>query len=94
MQEFLAAILPLVIIFGVMWFILIRPAQKRQKQTKAMQDALSRGDVIMTVGGLKGTIEAVDEEMIHLRVANNVTVQFARQAVASVLEKKDDNGAA
>jgi len=91
MQEFIGAILPLVIIFGVMWFILIRPARKRQKETQAMQEALRSGDVILTISGVKGTIEAVDENAVHLRIANNVTIEIVKQAVASVVEKKEGN---
>ena len=88
MQEFIGAILPLVIIFGVMWFILIRPARKRQKETQAMQEALRSGDVILTISGVKGTIEAVDENAVHLRIANNVTIEIVKQAVASVVKKE------
>ena len=77
-METLISLLPIIIMFIAMWFILIRPAQKRQKQTLEMQNALQRGDRIVTVGGLHGTIEAVDDTAVVLNIADNVNVRFEK----------------
>lgn len=85
-MENLAGLLPFIAMFAVMWFLLIRPAQKRQKATKAMQEGLKRGDQVITIGGLHGTIDAVDEASVFLKVADGTTLQFDRQAIGRVTE--------
>lgn len=80
----LASLLPFIAMFAVMWFFLIRPAQKRQKETKQMQSELKRGDDVVTIGGLHGTIDAVDEETVFLKVSEGTTLRFERQAVGRV----------
>lgn len=79
-------ILPFVAMIGVMWLFLIRPAQKRQKATKLMQEELKRGDSIVTIGGVHGTIDAVDDSSIYLKVSEGVTLRFDKQAVGRVAE--------
>ncbi|QTD43257.1 preprotein translocase subunit YajC [Sporosarcina sp. Te-1] len=76
----------LVVMFAIMWFLLIRPAQKRQKQTRTMQESLKRGDKVITIGGLHGTIDAVDESSVFLKVTDGTTLQFDKQAVGRVIE--------
>ena len=76
----------LVVMFAIMWFLLIRPAQKRQKQTRTMQESLKRGDKVITIGGLHGTIDAVDESSVFLKVQDGTTLQFDKQAVGRVIE--------
>ena len=86
MGQSIMGILPFVAMIAVMWFFLIRPAQKRQKATKTMQSALKRGDEVITIGGLHGSVEAVDELTIYLKVADGVTLRFDRQAVGRVAD--------
>lgn len=80
------SILPFVAMIGVMWLFLIRPAQKRQKATKLMQEELKRGDSIVTIGGVHGTIDAVDDSSIYLKVSEGVTLRFDKQAVGRLAE--------
>ena len=80
-------LLPFIAMFAIMWFFLIRPAQKRQKETKAMQSALKRGDKVITIGGIHGSIDAVDEATVYLKVADGTTLRFDRQAVGRVTEQ-------
>ena len=87
-MEGLMGLLPFVAMFAVMWFLLIRPAQKRQKATKQMQSDLKRGDKVITIGGIHGTIDAVDDSSIFLKVAEGMTLQFDRQAVGRVSDSK------
>ncbi|MFC4409917.1 preprotein translocase subunit YajC [Chungangia koreensis] len=76
--------MPLVLMFAVMWFFLIRPAQKRQKTTAQMQNSLKRGDVVVTVGGLHGTVDAVDDTTITLKCLDGTTLRFERAAIGRV----------
>lgn len=69
-----------------MWFFIIRPAQKRQKATANMQSELRRGDRVVTVGGLHGQVDAVDDSTIYLTVADGTRMQFERQAIARVVD--------
>ncbi|MCZ2258392.1 preprotein translocase subunit YajC [Sporosarcina sp. G11-34] len=84
MNATLMNLLPFIAMFAVMWFLLIRPAQKRQKATKTMQSELKRGDAVITIGGIHGTIDAVDDSTIYLKVSDTTTLQFDRQAVGRV----------
>ena len=69
-----------------MWLFIIRPAQKRQKATANMQSELRRGDRIVTIGGLHGTVDAVDDTTIYITVADGTRMQFERQAIARVVD--------
>ena len=75
---------PIIIMFVAMWFILIRPAQKRQKATVTMQSALKRGDKVVTVGGLHGEVDAIEDATVYLIIDNNVRVKFERQAIGRI----------
>ena len=84
-MEQLSGILPLVLIFVVFYFLLIRPQQKKLKSHKEMITNLKKGDKIVTQGGIMGTIHYVNEDgTISLEVADNVTVKVAKGMVADV----------
>lgn len=80
--------LPLVLIFGVFYFLLIRPQQKRQKEMKAMLIALRRGDRVVTGGGILGTVQKVKEgtDEVEVELAPNVRVTVLRETITSVLK--------
>ena len=83
-------ILPIVLIFAVFYFLLIRPQQKKQKEHRAMLDALRRGDRIVTGGGFLGTIsKVVSPEEVEVDLAPNVRVRVLRSTISSVLAKPD-----
>lgn len=86
-MEQLVGLLPIILMFVVMWFFIIRPAQKRQKTTASMQSSLKRGDIIVTVGGLHGTVDAVDDATVFI-TTGGTRLQFERAAIARVLETK------
>ena len=89
-QNALIQFLPLVLIFIVFYFLLIRPQQKRQKEHRAMLEALRRGDRIVTGGGLFGTVsKVVSPEEIEVDLAPNVRVRVLRSTIANVLSKPD-----
>lgn len=83
----LTGMLPLVLMFVVLYFIMIRPQMKRQKEHRAMIDALAKGDEVVTAGGLLGTVTRLSEGYLHIEIANGVEVQIQRSAVAQVLPK-------
>ena len=83
----LTGMLPLVLMFVVLYFIMIRPQMKKQKEHKAMIDALGKGDEVVTGGGLLGRITKVDEQYVSVEIAGNVVVQLQRSAVVQVLPK-------
>ncbi|MFM9993498.1 MAG: preprotein translocase subunit YajC [Burkholderiaceae bacterium] len=83
----LMSMLPLLLMFAVLYFVMIRPQMKRQKEQKAMIDALAKGDEIVTVGGVLGKIAQIGDTQIGLEVANGVVIQIQRVSVAQVLPK-------
>lgn len=86
----LMSILPLVLIFAVFYFFLIRPQQKKAQQQKDLLSTLRRGDRIMTNGGLIGVIhKVVSDQELQVEIAQNVYVRIARPMVATVLSKTE-----
>ena len=83
----LGQLLPLVLMFVVLYFIMIRPQMKRQKEHKAMIDALAKGDEVVVAGGLIGRVAKLGESMVNVEVANGVELQVQRSAVVQVLPK-------
>ena len=83
----LMSMLPLVLMFVVLYFIMIRPQMKRQKEHKSMVDALAKGDEVVTSGGLLGKVTKVGESYLSLELASGVEVQCQRSAVVQVLPK-------
>lgn len=84
------SILPLVLIFIVFYFLLIRPQQKQMKERKAMLAALSKGDHVVTNGGIMGKITAIDEhDILSVEIAKGVEVKVMRAMVSSVAAKTD-----
>ena len=87
LESSLMSLLPLILMFVVLYFIMIRPQMKRQQEHKAMVDALAKGDEVVTAGGLYGKISRVGESNLHIEVAEGVEVMVQRQAVTQVLPK-------
>ena len=68
-----------------MWFILIRPAQKRQKTTAQMQNNLKKGDRVVTIGGLHGEVDAIEDAAVYVLVDGKTRLKFERQAIGRVI---------
>src|ERR1700756_2129825 len=89
-QGALIQFLPLVLIFVVFYFLLIRPQQRKAKDQKTMLDALRRGDRVVTGGGIIGTVARVDNpEEVVVDIAENVRVRVVRSTITTVLAKPD-----
>ncbi|MFN9746495.1 MAG: preprotein translocase subunit YajC [Betaproteobacteria bacterium] len=83
----LFSLLPLVLMFVVLYFIMIRPQMKKQKEHKAMIEALAKGDEVVIAGGLMGRIAKLGDSYLHVEVASGVELQVQRGAVIQVLPK-------
>jgi preprotein translocase subunit YajC len=83
----LMSFLPLILIFVVFYFLLIRPQTKRAKEHKKMVEGLAKGDEVVTNGGLLGRITDVGENFVQLKIADNVEVKVQKQAVANLMPK-------
>ena len=79
--------MPLILIFVVFWFLLIRPQQKKAKEHKQMVEALKKGDEVITSGGLVGRVKNVGDDFVVLEVGDGLEVHVQRVAVASLLPK-------
>ena len=87
MMSSLTGMLPLVLMFVVLYFVMIRPQMKRQKEHRAMIDAIAKGDEVATAGGIIGRVTRLCEGFLHVEIASGVEVQVQRSAVAQVLPK-------
>ncbi|MFJ7665836.1 preprotein translocase subunit YajC [Lysinibacillus sp. NPDC097195] len=85
-MESILGFAPIILMFVAMWFILIRPAKKRQQETQNMQSSLQRGDKVITIGGLHGVIDSIEDTGVTLVIADNVRVKFDRQAIGRVVK--------
>lgn len=81
----LTPLLMIILLFGVMYFMMIRPQQKRRREAEQMQARLGVGDEVITIGGLYGTVTGVDDETVVIEVAPGVQTRYARQAIARVV---------
>ena len=79
--------LPILLMFVVLYFVMIRPQMKRQKEHKAMIDAIAKGDEVVMGGGIIGKIAKLGESYIHVEIANGVEIQVQRASVVQVLPK-------
>jgi preprotein translocase subunit YajC len=83
----LVTMLPFVLMFVVMYFVMIRPQMKKQKETRAMLDALAKGDPVVTAGGLIGTVTQLDDNYVTVQAAQGVELKFQRTAITMILPK-------
>ncbi len=86
-ESTLYSLLPLVLMFVVLYFIMIRPQMKKQKEHKSMIEAIAKGDEVIIAGGVMGRVAKMGYSYLHIEVANNVEIQVQRAAVVQVLPK-------
>ena len=87
MMSSLTSMLPLVLMFVVLYFVMIRPQMRKQKEHRSMIEALAKGDEVATAGGLLGKVSRLGEGYLTLEIAPGVEVQLQRSAVVQVLPK-------
>ena len=90
---FLVNVLPMMLImFAIIYFLMIRPEQKKQKERQSMMSKLQKGDKVLTIGGLHGTVTNVKDNVVMVRIADNTVVEVAKTAVSSVVNRTEDGG--
>jgi len=83
----MSMLFPMIIIFGIFYFMLIRPQQRKEKERRKMIDELKSGERVLFCGGIIGTITNVKESTFIIKIADNVKIEVARAAVSRVLQK-------
>lgn len=83
----LIQLLPLVVVFGIFYFLMIRPQQKRQKEHREMVAKVAVGDEIVTAGGILGKVAELNDQFAHVEVAEGVTIRIQRHTIGTVLPK-------
>lgn len=83
----LSTFLPLILMFVVMYFLMIRPQQKRAKEQKAMMDALAKGDEVITAGGILGKVSKVNDTYVTVEIAPNTEIVVQKHSVTTLLPK-------
>ncbi|HEY5522944.1 MAG TPA: preprotein translocase subunit YajC [Desulfuromonadaceae bacterium] len=80
-------VIPLVFMFAIFYFLLIRPQQKKAKEHKALLGSMKKGDNVITAGGVHGKVTAVENDLVTLEVANNINIKITKSYIAAI--KKD-----
>ncbi|MGM8364690.1 preprotein translocase subunit YajC [Virgibacillus sp. W0181] len=83
-METLISLSPIILMFVIFYFLLIRPQQKRQKQVRQMQSELKKGDAVITIGGLHGEVHAIDEDTVVIACGENSRMKYDRSAIREV----------
>ncbi|MDL4841635.1 preprotein translocase subunit YajC [Aquibacillus rhizosphaerae] len=86
-MDTLIGLLPIILMFVIFYFLLIRPQQKKQKAVRQMQSDLQKGDKIITIGGMHATVHAIDEDTLVLTVQDGTKLTYDRSAVREVLNR-------
>ncbi len=89
----LVQIAPLLLVFAVFYFLLIRPQQRKQKEHRAMLANLKRNDEVITSGGLYGTVVQISDQVVTLEIAPNVRVRVVKEQIASLVPRPGKKGA-
>jgi preprotein translocase subunit YajC len=79
--------LPIILIFVIFYFLLIRPQQRKQKEHQSMLDRISKGDRVVTSGGLFGTVVGVKDNIVVLKIAEDVKAEFAKSSISGIITK-------
>lgn len=87
----IGALMPLILIFFVFYFLLILPQQRKAKLHKKMLDELKEGDKVITVGGLIGEIEKIKDEIVTLKFKENTKIEILKNAISQVINKKKND---
>lgn len=92
MMNMLTQMAPLIIaFFGIIYFFQIRPQKQREKEKQKMLDAVTKGDKVITIGGINGTVVNAKEDTVILRVDDNTTIEFERRAINHVHQKSNSD---
>lgn len=87
----IAAFMPLILIFIIFYFLLIRPQQKKQKEVKQMLSTIQKGDKIITTGGIHGIVANIKEDIVSVKIADDVKIDVSRSCIAVVKREKEES---
>lgn len=88
-----AQFLPLILVFGIFYFLVIAPMRKRQKALQTMVDALKKGDKVVTNGGIYGEVAGLDANTLILKIADNVKIRIAKSAISGMAGETEKGNA-
>ncbi|MDD6382973.1 preprotein translocase subunit YajC [Mitsuokella jalaludinii] len=88
--EMLGTVGPIVVMIAIFYFLLYRPQKNQQKKRMSMLDSLKKGDHVVTIGGIYGTIESLNDKSLKLKVADHVVIEVARASINAVLTEGSD----
>lgn len=86
-QSPIASLIPLILMFGIFYFLLIRPQQKKAKEHRALMDTLKKGDLVVTAGGIHGKITSVEDAIVTMEIASGVNIRVNKGHIATITEK-------
>ena len=84
----LMSVVPFILIIAIFYFFIIRPQNKKQKETEKMINALKKGDKVVTIGGIHGTVSSTKEKTVVVKVDSNTQIEFSRSAISAVVTEK------
>jgi preprotein translocase subunit YajC len=84
-SSLLGTIVPMAVIVAIFYFLVIAPANRQRKKTDEMISALKKGDQVVTTGGIYGTVQSVENDVVYLRIADNVKIKIAKSSVAGLI---------
>ena len=91
LAQAVSGLLPFILMFVVLYFLMIRPQQKKQKETQKMLDSLRSGDKVVTFSGMLGTVTNVKEKTVIVRIADSVKVEMLRSAIQTVTQRSGED---
>ncbi|MCL2209344.1 MAG: preprotein translocase subunit YajC [Treponema sp.] len=86
----LGSLVPFALIIGIFYFLIIRPQSKKRKETEKMLASIKKGDKIVTIGGVYGTVQNVKDTTVIIKVDDNVKIEFLRSAISNILSSKEE----
>ncbi|MBK8553921.1 MAG: preprotein translocase subunit YajC [Ignavibacteria bacterium] len=89
MESILSSIVPFLLIIVIFYFLILRPQQKRQKERAKLLESIKRGDKIITAGGIHGTIEAIEDKTILVKVSESVKMKMERSSITTIIGVTD-----
>lgn len=89
--EMLGTVGPIVVMIAIFYFLLYRPQKNQQKKRMSMLDSLKKGDKVVTIGGIYGTIEALSDKSLKLKIADRVVIEVARASINAVLTEETES---
>ncbi|HEX2788295.1 MAG TPA: preprotein translocase subunit YajC [Ignavibacteria bacterium] len=89
MESLLSSILPFVLIIAIFYFLILRPQQKKQKERQKLLESVKKGDKVVTAGGIYGTVDGIEDNLLLVKIAEGVKVKMDRSAISTIIGVTD-----